>query len=75
MKTTLNIDDKIMRQLKQEAAREGKTMSALLEAALRTMLHGRRRSAPLPPLPRFRGGVPTVNVANREALYERMEGR
>ena len=38
MKTTLQIDDGVMRRLKREAARQGKTMSDLVETALRRML-------------------------------------
>ena len=38
MKTTLNIDDGVMSRLKQEAARQGKTMSELVEIALRQLL-------------------------------------
>ena len=30
---------------------------------------------PLPPLPTFRGGGALVDVADRDALYEVMEGR
>ena len=35
MKTTLNIDDTVMAELKREAARQGRTMSELVETALR----------------------------------------
>jgi len=35
MKTTLNIDDTVMRELKREAARQGRTMSDLVETAVR----------------------------------------
>ena len=38
MKTTLNIDDTVMQRLREEAARRGTTMSALVEAALRSVL-------------------------------------
>jgi Ribbon-helix-helix protein, copG family len=34
MKTTLNIDDSVMAELKREAARQGRTMSELVETAL-----------------------------------------
>lgn len=37
MKTTLVIDDQVMTQLKQEAAAKGKTMSELVETALRQL--------------------------------------
>ena len=38
MKTTLNIDDTVMRRLREEAARRGTTMSALVEAGIRRIL-------------------------------------
>ena len=75
MKTTLNIDDKIMRRLKEESVRQGRTMSDLLESALRSMFRSRKSGKELPPLPTFVGGVPRVNVANRESLEDFMEGR
>jgi hypothetical protein len=77
MKTTLIINDRIMLRLKQEAARTGKTLSELVEAALRSMLDHQEKSAPekLPPLPTFRGGPPLVEISDRDALYQAMEGR
>jgi hypothetical protein len=75
MKTTLIIDDDLMRRLKREAARQRKTMSALVEAALRRALGERRRPAALPDLPSFDGGGTLVDVADRDALYHAMEGR
>ena len=76
MKTTLNIDDSLMQRLKREAARQGKTMSQLVESALRLLFQQSRRAVPeLPPLPSFSSGGALVDVANREALYEAMEAR
>ena len=57
MKTTLNIDDTIMAQLKREAARQGRTMSDLVESALRTLFRDQHHRAELPPLPTFHGGA------------------
>ncbi|MGH9859359.1 MAG: hypothetical protein ACRD5F_04965, partial [Candidatus Acidiferrales bacterium] len=44
------------------------------ESELRAFLSGGRKTPPLPPLPSFDMGVPLVDVADREALYEVMEG-
>ena len=41
MKTTLNIDDTVMARLRREAARQNKTMSELVEAALRLLLQAK----------------------------------
>ena len=73
MKTTLNIDPGIMARLKQEAARQGKTMSELVETALRRLLSARSRPGDLPPLPTFRGGAELVDVADRLALHDAMD--
>ncbi len=73
MKTTLNISDSVMRALKREAAKQGKTMSELVEAALRALLADPPKNEELPPLPAFNSGGARVNVANRDALYDVME--
>jgi hypothetical protein len=75
MKTTLNIDDSVMTLLKQEAARRGCTMSELMESALRLLLTAKEIPRPIPPLPTFKSGGSLVEIADRDALYEAMEGR
>ena len=74
MKTTLIINDGIMRRLKQRAAAEKRTLSELVEAALRLLLDFTRKKADkLPPLPSFSGGEHLVDISNRDALYDAME--
>lgn len=75
MKTTLNIDDSVMARLRKEAARSGRTMSELVETALRSLLQSRRTSTDLPPLPTFDSGGALVDIADRDALYRVMENR
>jgi Arc/MetJ family transcription regulator len=76
MKTTLNIDDSVMADLKREAARQGRTMSEMVETALRLLLGSQRKKhPPLPELPTFDGGEPLVDVADRNAVYDVMDGR
>ena len=78
MKTTLYIDDSVMRRLRSEAARRGTTMSALGEAGLRRILEDPAAAAsqgPLPPLPTWRGGDPQVDIASREVLYGAMDDK
>jgi len=74
MKTTLNISDVTMREVKREAARRRQTMSEMVEAALRTIIEPERREVKLPPLPEFGSGGLRVNVADRDALYNVMGG-
>ncbi|MDF0651445.1 MAG: CopG family transcriptional regulator [Nitrospira sp. LK265] len=75
MKTTLNIDDTVMAQLKREAARQGRTMSELVETALRNLFRSQKKPAELSPLPPLHSGGALVDVADRDALYQAMEGR
>ena len=75
MKTTLNVDDTVMAQLKREAARQGRTMSELVETALRNLFRAQRKTADLAPLPVFHSGGALVDIADRDALYQAMEGR
>jgi len=75
MKTTLNIDDTIMVQLKREAARQRRTMSELVETALRGLFRSQKTRQDVPPLPAFHSGGTLVDVADRDALYQAMEGR
>lgn len=75
MKTTLNLNPRLWARLKQAAARRGKTMSELVEAAIRGFLRQRRNEKALPPLPSFDSGGALVDVADRDELYRRMEGR
>src|SRR6266568_799821 len=74
MKTTLNIDDTVMAELKREAARQGRTISELVETALRLLLRSQRKHGRIPALPTFRGGGTLVEIADRDALYQAMEG-
>jgi plasmid stability protein len=49
MKTTFNIDDTVMAELRREAARQGRTMSEIAESALRLMLRTKRKRQAPPP--------------------------
>jgi hypothetical protein len=78
MRTTLDLEDSLVRQAKRRAVKEGRTLTALLEDALRRYLSPRQRSGR-----RFRlkllkkkGRLTSgVDLSDRDALYERMEGR
>ena len=77
MKTTLNIDESIMQRLREEAARRGTTMSALVEAGLRRVLAPSvaigERPERLSPLPTWDSGGHLVDIDDRDALYRAME--
>ncbi len=50
-------------------------MSELVESALRLLLKPSRSREQLPPLPSFKSGGSLIDIADREALYQAMEGR
>lgn len=75
MKTTLSIDDSVMARLKREAAAQGRTMSELVETALRLLFQSRKSPRRIPPLPSFKSGGHLVDVSDRDALYRAMEER
>jgi plasmid stability protein len=74
MKTTLEIDPGVMRRLKQRAAEEGRTMSELVETALRALLaRDEKKAKELPPLPVWDGGGWHVDAGDREAMLELLD--
>ena len=78
MRTSLNLDDELLRSLKKKAAEMGRTMTELVEEALREMLS--RDSEP-PEIHGFpwvtvRGSIrPGIDITDRDSLLEAMEGR
>ncbi|UCF20421.1 MAG: type II toxin-antitoxin system VapB family antitoxin [Gemmatimonadota bacterium] len=77
MRTTVRLDDALMRDVKQYAAEEGMTLTAVLHRALRELL-ARRRSLEdreRVPLPSFAGAglQPGVDLDDSAALIELME--
>jgi len=50
-------------------------MSELVESALRLLFQSQKSRPELPPLPTFKSGGSFVDIADRDALYQAMEGR
>ncbi len=73
MKTTLNIDDSVMRRLKVEAARQGRTMSEMVESAIRRFLEPSTVARELPRLPSYHCGGVLVDVDDRDALNDALD--
>ena len=75
MKTTLNIPDEIMRQLKKKAADTGRTLSEVVAEAIRKGLESKAPKKKFKGLPSFSLGRAKVNIADRDQLYRAMEGK
>ena len=73
MKTTLEIDEGVMRQLKERAAHEGRTMSELVETALRALLDEKPAPYDVPPMPTFDSGGFLMNIDSRAEYLDAMD--
>lgn len=73
MKTTLNLDDQVLRRAKDRAARDGVTLTRFVENALQAKLMAPRRRSPgfKLDLTTVKGKrPPNVDVSDRDALYD-----
>lgn len=78
MKTTLNFDDRLLREAKKRAAEEGETLTRLIEKALRRYLSPlvkKRGSYRLKLVTKKGRRVPGVDWDDRDSIYEHMDGR
>lgn len=76
MKTTLNLDDELFRDAKKRAAEDGTTLTHFVEEALRNALTDEPPEEPYVfTFPTISGGPFLVDIADRDALYDLMEGR
>jgi hypothetical protein len=80
MRTTLELDDQVMKAVKRAAVESGRTMTAVIEESLRDTLLRRRTGGETKPyklvLPTVKGRKkPGVDLTDRDSLFEIMEGR
>jgi hypothetical protein len=80
MRTTVRLDEGLMREVKAEAARRGQTVTDLIEKGLRLVLAGsgrsRRRARVTLPVSRATGGTfPGVDLDDSQAVLDRLGGR
>jgi hypothetical protein len=75
-KTTLNLDERLLARAKALALREGTTLTAIVEQALRARLAPRPSNAEPREfdLPTVKGtAAPNVDIADREALFDLLD--
>jgi len=80
MRTTVRLDEGLLREAKAEARRQGTTVTALIERGLRLALAGARRRQTRGritiPVSRSTGGTrPGVNLDDSSAVLDRLDGR
>lgn len=78
MRTTVELNDTLLRKAKERAAREGKPLRAIIEEALRALIHGQPSGGSSFKLQwrtekgRLQAGV---RLDDRQSLFDLMEGR
>lgn len=80
MRTTLRVDDELLRQAKSHAARQGRSLTSVFEEALRWLLaesaqHEQRTRFELPVSAASGGVLPGVDLDDSAALLDVMERR
>ena len=74
MKTTLNLDDELLREAKKHAADRGTTLTRFVEEALRGALDEEPPSEPYVfDFPTHHGGPFLVDPADRDAVYDLLD--
>lgn len=75
MRTTIRLDDILLRRAKAQAAANGKSLNDFIADAVRAALAGRARAAGAVALPTFkgRGLQPGVDLDDSAALLDLME--
>lgn len=75
-RTTLTIDDQILRELKRKAAEEGRTLQSVTNDLLRRSLRSSPKKAYRLELQGWKASVlPGVDLLDRDALFDLMDGR
>ncbi len=80
MRTTVRLDDAILKQAKQTAAARGETLTALIEKGLRLAMaqpikKAARKKVRLPACRASGGTLPGIDLTNSVDMLDRMEGR
>lgn len=77
MRTTIDLDDRLLTAAKRQAAQEGRTLRSLVEEALRARLAARPEAGEPAALPVFRprrpGTRPGVDLSDKAGLLDVLE--
>ncbi len=75
MRTTIRLDDALLRQAKARAALDGRSLNEFIEEAVRTAILREEAPRSIAPLPVFGGGAlrPGVSLDSGAELLELME--
>jgi plasmid stability protein len=66
----MNLPDSLLEAARERAAAEGRTVTSLMEEALRRLLEEQQVPASPPSLPTWKGGRLFVDLEDKDALWE-----
>lgn len=77
MRTSMNLPDALLNEVRARAAASGRTTTSLVEEALRLLLDACPNRAPAGPLPAYGtpGGRFLVDLEDREAVWAALDER
>ncbi len=70
MRTSMNLPDSLLQAARERAAAEGRTVTSLMEEALRRLLEEQRTPELPPSLPTWKGGRLLIDLEDKDALWE-----
>jgi hypothetical protein len=75
VRTTIRLDDDLYREVKAQAARDGRTVGEVIEDALRARVQRHAVDTPIAPLPTYGGSgvLPGVDLGDNAALRDLMD--
>jgi hypothetical protein len=76
MRTTLNIDDKLLEVAKKRAKLRGVTLGSYVEDAIRNQLSAPTATVPVPAIPVFTRGNgmrPGIDPASNRSMYDALD--
>ena len=76
MRTTLDLNDTLLVEAKTRAAKENRTLTSIVEEALRKLFDGRSKPKKIPEIPILRGEggpAPGVDPTKHEAFFNELE--
>ena len=66
----MNLPESLLEAARERAASEGRSVTSLMEEALRRLLEEQPALTPLAPLPTWRGGRLLIDLEDKDALWE-----
>ncbi|MEO6899428.1 MAG: type II toxin-antitoxin system VapB family antitoxin [Mycobacteriaceae bacterium] len=74
MRTTMNLPDGLVAQVRARAEASGRTVTSLVEEALRLLLEQKTVAVRYEPMPTDGGGGFLIDITDRDAVWDEHDG-